>query len=269
MKYLKVFIPLALVFSLSLGLLIKDSFKTEARRKVAGVKKEKNSSQKKTLSKKTAANSKSNKKEESTSNQSLARPNSIKAIVNNLKILRRCHLKENCSYSKELPESYMVALADDTAFQLSQLETLVKKQNLKRKFLENIAFEFMKWDMGHVKLEALRLASTQEKSTKMRNFILTNIIDHYDAEIITPAALELGRYDSKEDRAIIVNHFVETMKTGSPFVSEELAKLSGLFINSESKGVFESALKELKANTNTFKNLESALSEYAKRLNAA
>lgn len=188
-----------------------------------------------------------------------------------LKEIEDCYEKEgSCGFPQSDPKSEFFAIGRRLKKDLLKLQSEVMDQQRKDEQISEIARHFLKVADGHVKEAALHLMSTQEKSQDNLESLLTEIIAYHDAKLIEQGMLELRRYlGNKANESKIHQALSKAMRTGSPFVAEQISKNLNPFINEDSLPLYMKTMSQLSKGSHTHKNLKNAINEYQRLLQAA
>jgi hypothetical protein len=82
--------------------------------------------------------------------------------------------------------------------------------------------------------------------------------------------LELRRYlGNKQNESKIHQALAKAMRTGSPFVAEQISKNLNAFINEDSLPLYMKTMSQLSKGSHTHKNLKNAINEYQRLLQSA
>jgi hypothetical protein len=170
-----------------------------------------------------------------------------------------------CDFPQTDPRSYGFALGRALQGELFKLADWCRQQGITDREIGETAVHFLQSENGHVQEAALDLMSTQPPRAENLQTILNNVIGGYDSRLIEFALLELERYDSPSDRAVIDEALAEALLTGAPFVAREISGHLADFIDDQSYSYFSTILDRLPENSVYRTQLEASLSDFRRR----
>lgn len=184
--------------------------------------------------------------------------------------LVRCYEVEGlCGFSSTDPKAEHFAIGQEIKAELLVLEGNAREGDIKNEKLASIARRFLKTPDGHVKSAALHLLSSQDISEANLRSILSEIISYHDSSLIAHAMLELSRYKNQGYGDKIDKALINALKHGSLFVSEEIGKHLGPFINENNFNNYNRALSHLSLGSVAYQNLKNVLDDYIRQEDAA
>ncbi len=188
-----------------------------------------------------------------------------------LKKIEECYQNEgSCGFPMTDPKSEFFAIGQRLKTDLLKLQNEVMDQQRKDEQISEMARHFLKIADGHVKEAALHLMATQEPSEDNLESLLNDIIAYHDAKLIQQGMLELRRYlGNKQNESKIHQALANAMRTGSPFVAEQISKNLNAFINEDSLPLYMKTMSQLSKGSHTHKNLKNAINDYQRLLQSA
>ncbi len=182
----------------------------------------------------------------------------------NLKKIEKCYEKEGtCGFPQTDPKSEYFAIGERLKKDLLKMQNFVVNNNIKNEKISEIANHFLATPDGHVKKAAMHLMATQETDLNSLDSLLNNVINYHDSQLIEQAMLELKRYlGNEQNESKINNALIRAMKSGAPFVSTEVSKHLGPFLNQKSYPLYKSTLDTVSKGSHTHKNLKNVIAEY-------
>lgn len=187
-----------------------------------------------------------------------------------LKKLDRCYHTEGlCGFEQKDPKSEYFAIGQQIKKELLKIQYQVSNENQQSGEIRDLALHYLKSPDGHVKEAALHLLATQPVSEQGLEALLNDILAFHDASLIAPAMLELTRYLNQGSDERIHDALITALLTGSPLVSEQVAKNISPFISAQSLEQYQKLLEKMSLGSVTYQNLKASLQEFTKKQTAA
>ncbi|MBY0315607.1 MAG: hypothetical protein K2Q26_08815 [Bdellovibrionales bacterium] len=162
-----------------------------------------------------------------------------------LETLRNCLKVRNCKYPQSDPQSYEIAVYEDITKTLRTLRSWVLRHNYKDDRIAPFLKEFLPFESAGVKMEALRILSTQTADPTLVEPILNHVILFYHPESISLAMQELHRIDQPSQRDRMDEVFASVLVEGSVNAAVEIAKSLKPFVDESNRQNYRRLLHRL------------------------
>ena len=162
-----------------------------------------------------------------------------------LETLKNCLTVRNCKYPQTDPQSYEIAVYEEITKTLRTLRSWVLRHNYKDERIAPFLKEFLPFEAAGVKIEALRILSTQTADPNLMEPILKHVILFYHPESVSIAMQELQRIDSPSQRDRMDDVFASVLVEGSVNAAVEIAKSLKPFIVDSNREHYRRVLQRL------------------------
>ena len=181
-----------------------------------------------------------------------------------LRFIRSCYQSNDvdCNYSNNDPRQTSYLIGQDIKEELAALLQRWKNNEICSAELSQAAIESLSNPDGHVQEAALKILAELPISNDHHNAIVMLVSDSYNTKIIKQAMTEIQRYQDSGTIDQIDQVFIEQLKTGAPYASQEIAKNILPFINQNNIGYYQETLDQLPPQSKKAQLLKSNIEEY-------
>ena len=168
----------------------------------------------------------------------------------------------DCGYPNNDPRQTSFLIGQDIKNELQSLLDQWKGGEIDEKVLSQAALESIANPDGHVQQAALEVLSELPTSQSHYNSMLETLAASYNAKIIKLIMLEAQRYKTEYALERLDQIYIQQLKTGAPYASQEVAKNLLPFFNEYNIGSYKQTLNELPAKTKKAQLLKANIEEY-------
>ena len=191
---------------------------------------------------------------------SIQQPEELKQLY----FLQSCYDESiiDCGYPNNDPRQTSFLIGQDIKNELQSLLDHWNGGEIDEKVLSQAALESLANPDGHVQQAALEVLSELPPSQSHYNSMLETLAASYNAKIIKLIMLEAQRYKAENASGKSDQIFIQQLKTGAPYASQEVAKNLLPFFNEYNIGSYKQTLKKLSAKTKKAQILKANIEEY-------
>lgn len=225
-----------------------------------------------TQTKSTNKNNRQPASKEKSTDKEIKKNNSINAVessgpkgLSKIKKTILCLESENCSYPNNDPREYSLEVHQDLAHQIKIASVSWKKNWSKFSSSEqDEVMNLFSLESGYTKENMLTFLNSLETpdAANYYDVVVDNVLKNHNANLIDDTVNYLKKIRNGSNENKIASDVAETIKSGSPFVSEALSKHSTSFITQQTEETFKTLSKSLPKNSSESLNIEAALIEF-------
>ena len=181
-----------------------------------------------------------------------------------LHFLQSCYNSNiiDCGYPNNDSRQTNYLIGQDIKSELQSLLDQWKGGGVDEKALSQAAIESIANPDGHVQQAALEILSNLPASQIHYNSILEILSASYNAKIIKQIMQEAQRYENENTSGNIDQIFIQQLKTGAPYASQEVAKNLLPFFNEYNIRSYKQTLNKLPTKTKKAQILKANIEEY-------
>ncbi len=179
-----------------------------------------------------------------------------------LHFLQSCYNEIDCGYPNNDPRQVTYLIGQDIREELLSLLQRWQKNEIDSEELSQAAIESLNNPDGHVQQAAIEIFSELPTSQNHYTLMFKTLSESYNAKIIKQIMQETQRYSEEKTSAQIDQIFIQQLKTGAPYASQEVAKNLLPFINSNNFILYKETLISLPPKSRKSRLLKSTLEEF-------
>ncbi len=206
--------------------------------------------------------------ERTTSPGSTKETKSVHRSLREMQRLLKCFESENCNFDQSSAQSYRTALRENLMNEIAEFQKLVEQENYQNPKLISQAGEVTRFFLGFpdddIKDQALSLASSLPISNATCETIIAGLGDSVSAPLYDKGIEELKRYIGTSEKAHVDAFLLQSLVSGSSYVSKLVARESLPFISSENTPRFLEVLNQLPRRSQEFEMLKANVDESAR-----
>ncbi len=179
--------------------------------------------------------------------------------------LLKCFESENCNFDQSSAQSYRIALRENLMNEIFQFQQVVERNNYQDPNLISRATEisrfFLEFPDDDIKDQALSLAASLPISNSICDSIIVGLGESVSAPLYEKGLEELKRYISTSEKSKVDEFLLQSLVSGSSYVSKLVARESLAFISNENTPRFLQVLNQLPKRSQAFELLKANVDE--------
>ena len=195
-------------------------------------------------------------------------PKETKEVHRSLREMQRllkCFESENCNFDQATAQSYRTALRETLSNEILNFQKIVENNNFQDPSLiakaSDVTKFFLSFPDDDIKDQAISLASSLPISNEICATLISGLSESSSAPLYEKGIGELKRYIGTSEKSRIDAFLVQSLVTGSGYVSKLVARESLPFISSENTPKFLEVLNQLPKRSQEFEMLKANVNE--------
>lgn len=172
--------------------------------------------------------------------------------------LKNCLIVKTCPYPQKGPKDYDSAVYEDVVANLKTFNSWQSRHYYVDGRISKLMRQLLPMENAYVKIEALKVLSSQSPDPQNLELILHEVVDYYQPEVIAPAMRELARFRTQDARTRIDNAVEEALLRGPLHAASEIAAQIKPLLHSGNRVRYQRILNELQS-TPLSRDVEVAL----------
>ncbi len=190
---------------------------------------------------------------------------SVHRSLKEMQRLLKCFESENCNFDQSSAQSYRTALRETLMNEMSGFQKIIEKENYQDTELLTRASEitrfFLEFPDDDIKDQALSLAASLPISNINCEALIAGLSESVSAPLYEKGIQELKRYIGTNEKSRVDSFLLQSLVSGSSYVSKLVARESLAFISNENTPRFLEVLNQLPRRSQEFEYLKANVDE--------
>ncbi|WP_286233963.1 hypothetical protein [Thalassotalea sediminis] len=181
-------------------------------------------------------------------------------LLHQLKDIEDCENNGLCSVNEQDPKQVMFEQEAMLVKTLQQLQAMHQTKQVFDTTYADITGKYLTSPLGRVQMQAIDMLAQQPKNEANAEILISALRDSYDSKVMTKAMSVLAEYPAQQQQ--YENMLMQTLKTGSFYVSRTVAKEVRHILNGQNIAKFEALAASLPEKTAKAKLLKASIADF-------
>ncbi|GHE77531.1 hypothetical protein [Thalassotalea profundi] len=171
-----------------------------------------------------------------------------------------CENNGLCPFNEQDPKQSLFQQETMLVNALKNLQKMHQKEEQYDETLAEVTGKYLSSPLGRVQYQAINMMAQQPNNQNNANILLSALSDSYDSKVMASAMEVLAEYPEQQQH--YENMLIQTLTTGSFYVSRTVAKEVRHILTTDNIAKFEDLAQALPANTAKAKILKASIADF-------